>query len=101
MLIEPWQHFGEYKELLDLVKTKKATIVKLAVPLLSRFASSFPEHVAAAIDVIVDLCEDDDLAVRLVAIRALPAICEAVPEHTAATADVLTQLLQSGMSIVA
>eukprot|EP00475_Leptophrys_vorax_P030691 TRINITY_DN4616_c0_g1_i1.p1 TRINITY_DN4616_c0_g1~~TRINITY_DN4616_c0_g1_i1.p1 ORF type:complete len:543 (-),score=58.06 TRINITY_DN4616_c0_g1_i1:8-1636(-) len=60
---------------------------------IPRFFKFFPQLSAEGINAQLDLCEDDDIAIRLPAIRGLPFLCKDTPEHLPKIADVLGQLL--------
>ncbi|GJP35141.1 hypothetical protein CLOM_g19656 [Closterium sp. NIES-68] len=60
---------------------------------IPRFFKFFPQLSAEGINAQLDLCEDDDINIRLPAIRGLPFLCKDTPEHLPKIADVLGQLL--------
>ncbi|KAJ1548517.1 Apoptosis inhibitor 5, partial [Cladochytrium tenue] len=63
---------------------------------LPRFFRFFPSLQNLAMDKHLDLCEDDDDAIRLEAIKQLPRFCdESPPVFSTKVADVLCQLLQT------
>lgn len=71
--------------------SKKAKL--LAAQLIPRFFKHFPQVSAEGLNAQFDLCEDDDLAIRIQAVRGLPFLCKDTPEHLPKLADVLCQLL--------
>lgn len=83
-----------YLSILSAVKGTKAE-KQLCSPFISKFFAHFPQHYDAAIDALLDLCEDDDTQVRRHAIRELPNICRQNKEYVPKMADVLAQLLQT------
>lgn len=66
---------------------------ELAAQFIPRFFKLFPNLSAEGINAQLDLCEDDDLGIRIQAIRGLPYLCKDMREHLAKIADVLGQLL--------
>ncbi|XP_013381640.1 apoptosis inhibitor 5-like [Lingula anatina] len=68
---------------------------RLASQFMARFFKYFPQLSERAIDAQLDLCEDEDVAIRKQAIKDLVTLCKSNPEHVPRISDVLTQLLQS------
>ncbi|CAK9197889.1 unnamed protein product [Sphagnum troendelagicum] len=66
---------------------------QLAAQLIPRFFKYFPSLSAQAINAQLDLCEEDELGIRVQAIRGLPLLCKDTPEHVPKIGDVLGQLL--------
>lgn len=66
---------------------------RLASQFIAKFFKFFPAHADKAIDSLIDLCEDEDVAIRKQAIRDLPATCKESTEFVSKITDVLTQLL--------
>ncbi|KAH9528819.1 Apoptosis inhibitor 5 [Dermatophagoides farinae] len=62
---------------------------------ISKFFVHFPDHYESAIELLLDLCEDDDPNIRLPAIKELPNICRDRKELVTKICDVLAQLLLS------
>lgn len=86
------EHEKEYMEILTAVKgTPKEK--RLASQFIARFFKHFPKLADQAIDAHLDLCEDEDIAIRKQAIKDLPSLCKDNKEHTARIADILAQLL--------
>ncbi|KAM0731900.1 Apoptosis inhibitor 5 [Formica fusca] len=88
------QHEKEYLEILTAVKGSPKE-KRLASQFIARFFKHFPKLADQAIDAQLDLCEDEDMAIRKQAIKDLPALCKDNKEHTARIADILAQLLQA------
>ncbi|KAG5332206.1 API5A inhibitor, partial [Acromyrmex heyeri] len=88
------QHEKEYLEILTAVKGSPKE-KRLASQFIARFFKHFPKLADQAIDAHLDLCEDEDMAIRKQAIKDLPALCKDNKEHTARIADILAQLLQA------
>ncbi|KAK0183348.1 hypothetical protein PV327_001399 [Microctonus hyperodae] len=88
------EHEKEYLEILTAVRgTPKEK--RLASQFIARFFKHFPKLADQAIDAHLDLCEDEDMAIRKQAIKDLPALCKDNKEHTPRIADILAQLLQA------
>jgi len=66
---------------------------QLAAQLIPRFFKHFPTLSSQAINAQLDLCEEDELGIRVQAIRGLPLLCKDTPQHLPKIADVLGQLL--------
>lgn len=66
---------------------------QLAAQLIPRFFKHFPDLSSDAINAQLDLCEEDELGIRVQAIRGLPLLCKDTPLHLPKIADVLGQLL--------
>ncbi|KAL6333521.1 hypothetical protein AAG906_028706 [Vitis piasezkii] len=66
---------------------------QLAAQLIPRFFKFFPDLSDAAVDSHLDLCEEEELGVRVQAIRGLPLFCKDTPEYVSKIVDILAQLL--------
>ncbi|KAG0590732.1 hypothetical protein KC19_1G122500 [Ceratodon purpureus] len=66
---------------------------QLTAQLIPRFFKHFPGLSSDAINAQLDLCEEDELGIRVQAIRGLPLLCKDTPQHLPKIADVLGQLL--------
>ncbi|KAL1817904.1 hypothetical protein DCAR_0522403 [Daucus carota subsp. sativus] len=66
---------------------------QLAAQLIPKFFKHFPTLSVQAIDQHFNLCEDEELGVRVQAIRGLPLFCKDTPEYLSKIVDVLGQLL--------
>ncbi|XP_077251174.1 apoptosis inhibitor 5-like protein API5 [Tasmannia lanceolata] len=66
---------------------------QLAAQLIPRFFKFFPSLADKAIEAHFDLCEEDELGIRVQAIRGLPLLCKDTPEYVSKIVDVLGQLL--------
>ncbi|XP_026412434.1 apoptosis inhibitor 5-like protein API5 [Papaver somniferum] len=86
------QNEADYIGIIDAAKgSVKAK--QLAAQLIPRFFKFFPTLSSKAVDAHFDLCEEDELKVRVQAIRGLPLLCKDTPEYVAKIVDVLGQLL--------
>ncbi|XP_021846027.1 apoptosis inhibitor 5-like protein API5 [Spinacia oleracea] len=68
---------------------------QLAAQLIPRFFKYFPNLSSSAVDAHLDLCEEEDLGVRVQAIRGLPLFCKDTPEYVSKIVDILAQLLMA------
>lgn len=89
-----FQHEEQYKIILQGVQGDSNT-KKLASQFIARFFAKFPTLGNAALDAILDLCEDEDIDIRKQAIKDLPILCRDMKEFLPKIADVLSQLLQT------
>jgi hypothetical protein len=83
-----------YKELIECSR-KGTQEKKLTAQLLGKFISSYPSLQEDATEAIVDLCEEDELAIRVTAIRQIPILTKASPVNLSRMADILIQLLST------
>jgi len=88
------KHEEQYKIILQGVQGDSNT-KKLASQFIARFFAKFPTLGNAALDAILDLCEDEDIDIRKQAIKDLPILCRDMKEFLPKIADVLSQLLQT------
>ncbi|XP_063989229.1 apoptosis inhibitor 5 [Diachasmimorpha longicaudata] len=88
------EHEKEYLEILKAVKGSPKE-KRLASQFIARFFKHFPKLADKAIEAHLDLCEDEDIAIRKQAIKDLPSLCKDNKEHTPRIADILAQLLQA------
>ncbi|KAJ9601059.1 hypothetical protein L9F63_000794 [Diploptera punctata] len=88
------EHEAEYLEILTAVKGSSKE-KRLASQFIARFFKHFPTLADQAIEAQLDLCEDEDVAIRKQAIKDLPSLCRDNKEHTQKIADILAQLLQA------
>lgn len=72
---------------------------QLAAQLIPKFFKYFPTLNEQAIDQHFNLCEDEELGVRVQAIRGLPLFCKDTPEYLEKIVDVLGQLLTAGENV--
>ncbi|KAL5729990.1 Apoptosis inhibitor 5 [Ranunculus cassubicifolius] len=66
---------------------------QLAAQMIPRFFKHFPSLADSAVEAHFDLCEEEELGVRVQAIRGLPLLCKDTPEYVSKIVDVLGQLL--------
>ncbi|CAJ0632456.1 4392_t:CDS:10 [Entrophospora sp. SA101] len=71
---------------------------RLAAQFIPRFFGKFPGFHETAIDALFDLCEDQDLNVRLTVIKHLPNVVKESKKYSLRITDALVQLLQNGSS---
>lgn len=88
------EHEKEYLEILTAVQGT-AKEKRLASQFIARFFKHFPALADQAIEAQLDLCEDEDIAIRKQAIKDLPSLCRDNKEHTQKIGDILAQLLQT------
>ncbi|CAK9148210.1 unnamed protein product [Ilex paraguariensis] len=87
------QHVEDYE---NIIKASTSTSIKarqLAAQLIPRFFKFFPGLSVNAVDAHLDLCEAEELGIRVQAIRGLPLFCKDTPEHLSKIVDILAQLL--------
>eukprot|EP00271_Cylindrocystis_brebissonii_P007404 TRINITY_DN20909_c0_g2_i1.p1 TRINITY_DN20909_c0_g2~~TRINITY_DN20909_c0_g2_i1.p1 ORF type:complete len:572 (+),score=141.78 TRINITY_DN20909_c0_g2_i1:152-1867(+) len=84
---------GDYRGILAAASTGSSRAKLLAAQLIPRFFKFFPQLAAEGINAQLDLCEDDEVGLRVQAVRGLPFLCKDTPEHLPKLADVLCQLL--------
>ncbi|RWR96379.1 apoptosis inhibitor 5-like protein API5 isoform X1 [Cinnamomum micranthum f. kanehirae] len=88
------EHVGDYEGIISAAKgSVKAK--QLAAQLIPRFFKYFPSHTTKAYDAHFDLCEEEELGIRVQAIRGLPLLCKDTPEYVPKIVDVLGQLLEA------
>ena len=88
------EHEAAYKEILLAVQGGPNE-KRLASQFIARFFKHFPNLADRALNAHLDLCEDDDVAIRKQAIKDLPSFCKDQQGYVSKIADVLGQLLQS------
>ncbi|XP_059670117.1 apoptosis inhibitor 5-like protein API5 isoform X2 [Cornus florida] len=87
------QHVDDYDKIIQAAKSKSIKARQLAAQLIPRFFKFFPGLSDSAVDSHLDLCEAEELGVRVQAIRGLPLFCKDTPEHLSKIVDILAQLL--------
>ncbi|PWA59260.1 apoptosis inhibitory protein 5 (API5) [Artemisia annua] len=87
------QNEEDYKNIIASATSTNIKARQLAAQLIPRFSKFFPGLSANAIDALFDLCEAEELAIRVQAIRGLPLFCKDTPEHIPKIVDILAQLL--------
>ncbi|KAG7155319.1 apoptosis inhibitor 5-like [Homarus americanus] len=87
------EHDKEFAEILTGVKGGTGER-RLTSQFIARFFQYFPPHQEQALNALLDLCEDDEMAIRKQAIKDLPTICRGHTELVPKVADILAQLLQ-------
>ncbi|KAG5561801.1 hypothetical protein RHGRI_004746 [Rhododendron griersonianum] len=87
------QHVEDYRSIIKAAGSDSIKAMQLAAQLIPRFFKFFPELSDLAVDSHIDLCEADELGVRVQAIRGLPLFCKDTPEHLSKIIDILAQLL--------
>ncbi|KAG6546448.1 hypothetical protein Mapa_011996 [Marchantia paleacea] len=86
------QNESDYMGIIAVAKgSSKAK--QLSAQLIPRYFKFFPNYSSQAINAQLDLCEEDELGIRVQAIRGLPLLCKDTPVHLPKIADVLGQLL--------
>ncbi|XP_051129063.1 apoptosis inhibitor 5-like protein API5 isoform X2 [Andrographis paniculata] len=87
------QHAEDYENIIKAAKSSSVKARQLAAQLIPRFFKYFPSLSVNAVDAHLDLCEAEELGVRVQAIRGLPLFCKDTPEHLSKIVDILAQLL--------
>uniref|UniRef100_A0A0D6R7H4 Apoptosis inhibitor 5 n=2 Tax=Spermatophyta TaxID=58024 RepID=A0A0D6R7H4_ARACU len=88
------KHESDYIGIIAAAKGSSTSKAKqLAAQLIPRFFKFFPSLSAEAINAHFDLCEEDELGIRVQAIRGLPLLCKDTPGNVPKIVDVLGQLL--------
>jgi len=88
----PISELPSYQFLLE-AKEGDIGVKTLAAQNIPRFFHLFPSLSEKALNAQLDLCEDDELQIRLHAIRGLAQLCQESPTHVRRMACVLCQLL--------
>lgn len=83
----------EYKVAINATKGSEKE-KQLAAQIISKFFKHFPDYQNDAVEAIFDLCEDDDMSIRIAAIKTLPSFCKESNKYNARVADISAQLLQ-------
>lgn len=86
------QNAKDYEGIISVARNSIKT-KQLAAQLIPRFFKHFPSLSDKAVDAQFDLCEEEDLGVRVQAIRGLPLFCKDTPEYVSKIVDILVQLL--------
>ncbi|KAL6992441.1 Apoptosis inhibitor 5 [Sarracenia purpurea var. burkii] len=87
------QHVEDYRSIIKAAESSSVKARQLAAQLIPRFFKFFPELSDSAVYSHIDLCEAEELGVRVQAIRGLPLFCKDTPEHLSKIVDILAQLL--------
>ncbi|XP_076944446.1 apoptosis inhibitor 5-like protein API5 isoform X2 [Bidens hawaiensis] len=87
------QNVEDYKSIIEAARTSSIKARQLAAQLIPRFFKFFPGLSGSAVDAHLDLCEAEELGIRVQAIRGLPLFCKDTPEHISKIVDILAQLL--------
>ncbi|KAJ4982351.1 hypothetical protein NE237_033188 [Protea cynaroides] len=83
------------KDYEGIIRAAKGSIKakQLAAQLIPRFFKFFPSLSSQAVEAHFDLCEEEELGIRVQAIRGLPLFCKDTPEYVSKIVDILGQLL--------
>ncbi|KAL8192179.1 hypothetical protein R6Q57_028041 [Mikania cordata] len=87
------QNVEDYKSIIQAARSSSVKARQLAAQLIPRFFKFFPALFGSAVDAHLDLCEAEELGIRVQAIRGLPLFCKNTPEHISKIVDILAQLL--------
>uniref|UniRef100_A0A5B7B0X5 Putative apoptosis inhibitor 5 isoform X1 n=1 Tax=Davidia involucrata TaxID=16924 RepID=A0A5B7B0X5_DAVIN len=89
------QHAEDYGNIIEAARGTSIKARQLAAQLIPRFFKFFPDPDLSdsAVDAHLDLCEAEELGIRVQAIRGLPLFCKDTPEHLSKIVDILAQLL--------
>lgn len=93
------QNVEDYKKIINATKSNSVKARQLAAQLIPKFFKFFPELSDTAVDSHLDLCEEEELGVRVQAIRGLPLFCKDTPEHVSKIIDILVQFLTAEENI--
>ncbi|CAO2816602.1 unnamed protein product [Amaranthus hypochondriacus] len=92
------QNVKDYEGIIKAAKGSTKS-KQLAAQLIPRFFKFFPDLSSSAVDAHLDLCEEEDLGVRVQAIRGLPLFCKDTPEYVSKIVDILAQLLMADENV--
>ncbi|XP_042508084.1 apoptosis inhibitor 5-like protein API5 isoform X2 [Macadamia integrifolia] len=83
------------KDYEGIIRAAKGSIKakQLTAQLIPRFFKFFPSLSSQAVEAHFDLCEEEELGIRVQAIRGLPLFCKDTPEYVSKIVDILGQLL--------
>ncbi|KAM7525055.1 hypothetical protein LguiA_014957 [Lonicera macranthoides] len=87
------QNVEDYEKIIKATTSSSIKARQLAAQLIPRFFKFFPGLSDPAVDAHLDLCEAEELGIRVQAIRGLPLFCKDTPEHLSKIVDILAQLL--------
>ncbi|XP_076951520.1 apoptosis inhibitor 5-like protein API5 [Bidens hawaiensis] len=87
------QNVEDYKNIIASATSTNIKARQLAAQLIPRFFKFFPGLSGTAVDAHLDLCEAEELGIRVQAICGLPLFCKDTPEHIPKIVDILAQLL--------
>ncbi|XP_042025989.1 apoptosis inhibitor 5-like protein API5 isoform X2 [Salvia splendens] len=87
------QHTEDYEHIIKAAKSSSVKSRQLAAQLIPRFFKHFPGLSVNAVHAHLDLCEAEEIGIRVQAIRGLPLFCKDTPEHLSKIVDILAQLL--------
>ncbi|XP_042030242.1 apoptosis inhibitor 5-like protein API5 [Salvia splendens] len=87
------QHTEDYENIIKAAKSSSVKSRQLAAQLIPRFFKHFPGLSVNAVHAHLDLCEAEEIGIRVQAIRGLPLFCKDTPEHLSKIVDILAQLL--------
>ncbi|THF98646.1 hypothetical protein TEA_007704 [Camellia sinensis var. sinensis] len=90
---DKFQHASDYEAILKATEEGSVKVKQLAAQLVPKFFKYFPTLSDRALNRHLELCEDDELGVRVQAIRGLPLLCKENPEHLPRIVDALGLLL--------
>ncbi|XP_054713352.1 apoptosis inhibitor 5-like [Uloborus diversus] len=88
------EHESKYLEIVNATKGA-ASEKMLACQFIPRFLKEFPHMAESALDAVLDLVEDDDVAIRKHAVKHLPSFCKYSKNFVSKVADILAQMLQT------
>ncbi|XP_074308055.1 apoptosis inhibitor 5-like protein API5 [Silene latifolia] len=89
------QNVKDYEGIIMAAKGGTTKAKQLAAQLIPRFFHYFPQLHDTAANAHFDLCEEEDIGVRVQAIRGLPLFCKDTPEFVSRIVDLLAQLLMA------
>ncbi|KAH9618980.1 hypothetical protein KSS87_008228 [Heliosperma pusillum] len=89
------QNVKDYEGIITAAKGGTTKAKQLAAQLIPRFFHYFPQLHDTAANAHFDLCEEEEIGVRVQAIRGLPLFCKDTPEFVSRIVDILAQLLMA------
>ncbi|KAF9608739.1 hypothetical protein IFM89_010871 [Coptis chinensis] len=89
------------KDYEGIIKAARGSVKakQLAAQLIPKFFTFFPSLAAQAFEAYLDLCEEEELGIRVQAIRGLPLLCKDRPEHVPKIVNILGQLLTADENV--
>eukprot|EP00002_Diphylleia_rotans_P014046 TRINITY_DN2733_c0_g1_i2.p1 TRINITY_DN2733_c0_g1~~TRINITY_DN2733_c0_g1_i2.p1 ORF type:complete len:577 (-),score=152.73 TRINITY_DN2733_c0_g1_i2:143-1873(-) len=89
------EHSSVYESIIAAAKSEHVNAKKMTAQLIPKYFRLFPDLAVVSINAQFDLCEDEDVEVRIYAVRGLFTLCKSSPEYTPKIVDVLIQMLAS------
>nr|XP_043625289.1 apoptosis inhibitor 5-like protein API5 [Erigeron canadensis] len=87
------QNEEDYKNIISLAASTNIKAKQLAAQLIPRFFKFFPALFDLAFDALNELCDAEELGIRVQAIRGLHLLCKDKPVYIPKIVDILAQFL--------